>query len=83
MSFQLSRMGVIVYDFTAFSTSLGTFIACPQGVNVINILCLYNLVLHLYFMSLLYTRHCGQCLHLYYLRTLQCLEDAQLSRQLP
>ena len=48
MSFQLSRMGVIVYDFTAFSTSLGTFIACPQGVNVINILCLYNLVLHLY-----------------------------------
>ena len=34
-------VAVSVYDFTAFSTSLGTFIACHRGVHVINILCLY------------------------------------------
>ena len=41
MSLQLSSVTVSVYDFTAFSTSLGTFIACHRGVDVINILCLY------------------------------------------
>ena len=83
MSFQLSRMGVIVYDFTAFSTSLGTFTACHRGVDVIIILCIYCYrdpavcrLLHQYSMSV--RLYCIQCLQLSTLGGRSICESARL-----
>ena len=83
MSLQLSSVAVSVYDFTAFSTSLGTFTACHRGVDVIIILCIYCYrdpavcrLLHQYSMSV--RLYCIQCLQLSTLGGRSICESARL-----